>query len=244
MGRQPLGFNSGFDLVFEDDFDGASLDLTNWDYYPYGTTNAVPLDANLTVANSIAYAEMKEEVPPVGGKDYSYSGLLGLKTFDMCYMEARINFPPVIGWNLAFWTSCFPLPAAPFLPTMIEIDTFESFCEDEVTSTHGAGGFAHDGVGYIALGGKQLPTTYGEFVVYGVMITRGVINFYLDGRRAHSKYYDPTALYPGRGWIVIVSTSSGSTYTVDPDTLPASIAVDWVRVYNIQVPQTLRRMQI
>lgn len=109
---------NGHKLVWNDEFDGNSLDLKSWDYQRgtrdvYGEHSGPQnwgnnelqyyAEDNLSVADGALKITAKRE--SVGGMNYTSSRILtrDKKSFTFGYVEARIKLPAVSGLWPAFW---------------------------------------------------------------------------------------------------------------------------------------------
>src|SRR5262249_2095976 len=110
----PMGAHAGtWSLVFEDDFDGTTLDLTKWyqryiynngtlDHFKDEVERYQDGDTYHAVSNGIL--SLVATLPTEGGGGYYGSGMIrSHQTFRYGYFEARIKMPPGRGLFPAFW---------------------------------------------------------------------------------------------------------------------------------------------
>ncbi|NKI31952.1 malectin domain-containing carbohydrate-binding protein [Croceivirga thetidis] len=109
-----FSFAQNYQLVFEDEFDGTAVDLTNWTFQiGDGTSEGIPgwgnnelqyyREENTTVANGFMTITAKEE--SFGGYNYTSSRLITKNKQDFTYgrMEMRAKMPIGKGMWPAFW---------------------------------------------------------------------------------------------------------------------------------------------
>lgn len=109
---------AGWPLVFSDEFDGDSLDLTKWEpcvYYLTGLRNVKVSDGQLTIA--VNHAK--------GGKKLEAAAIWTKEKFLYGYFEARVKFTRKNGWWSAFWLYGDSV-GNPFVDGF-EIDIFEDY---------------------------------------------------------------------------------------------------------------------
>jgi beta-glucanase (GH16 family) len=114
---------SGWELVFSDEFDGAELDHSKWStYFPYTSdgrdqceycrvsddrSNQIYLDSNVVVSNGTCKLIAKRQTATWFGKTRDYTSGMIYSTNDHRYMygkfESRCKIPYGMGFWPAFW---------------------------------------------------------------------------------------------------------------------------------------------
>jgi len=242
----PIGFATGFELIFEDDFRGVTLGSELWEHR---LTQSIRYRScqraeNVSVSDgSLRIAKRKERVDCEGTpKDYTGGGLVSKQSWVYGYFEARIMLGTARGWHPAFWTTCSGGPtfkhancAAPseIPPRLTEIDVVEhdDWYNDSVydAQKYTCGIHTEPGVSYpfepVEVPGADLGT---EWHVYGAWHRQSAVMFFFDGSpvRTHTYYGDPAV---HRVWLSAISLANRTV--VDAD-LPDEMLVDWVKVYR------------
>jgi beta-glucanase (GH16 family) len=190
--------NGGGNLIFDDDFDGTSLDGTKWDYAPNWDRQGGSTWKDDMVSVSGGYLHLKLKRDPTLGKgpDWIRAGAVRTRKKDSPYTmiftnsygyyEARIKFPVVDGTWGAFWLMCRDnAPSANAGRDGTEIDIVESIGNARGrynAALHWNGyGAGHQSVGSIEQGGSMPVNIYdGEFHVFGLEWTKTEYVFYAD----------------------------------------------------------------
>ena len=196
-----------FKLVWSDEFDGDTLDLSNWDYrlsmmgkrHPAWTDKGVILDGHsnavftLLEENGIPvssqlqtgynFMDQPVEQTTFGGDHLQWNvGKLKENKFTHTYgyYECRCRLQNKFGWWSAFWMQS-PIIGASLDPAEsgTELDIMECFSENTVVP-HNAftGGYGQD-MKRAYCGGKEVST--GEWHTFGMLWTPEGYTFYIDG---------------------------------------------------------------
>lgn len=204
----PLGVSGHWKLVFDDEFNGTSLNLSRWDpHNGWANQNAVTDElANVSVRNGHAILTLASSTSgaEIGTRNF------GLKVGE--FAQARIDFAgsgsTVYNWP-AFWTS------GPNWPRGGENDIAEGFGALTVnyhspTVTHMSG---------------PIPGAYaGAFHVYGIYRGPGYVRVYWDGKvvGAYRTYDD------GQPQMLLLTLGAGNQVVTGPR---GAMIVDYVRVW-------------
>jgi hypothetical protein len=219
--------------LFDDEFNGTSLNTSNWRASNYGVTGG-----GRKCCGSAIHANYASEVSVSGGYLHLGATKVGSlwhtgavdtethHTFQYGYWEARMKLPKGMGLWPAFWG---------YNTSGQEIDALEA-CSGPVGSRGGNDAtMAHQGIHRVN-GDARIArdTDMGVdlstgFHVYAVDWSSGSIQFYIDGVKRGSaispSLSDPMPL--------ILNLGVGGTWCGEPDsTTPTSndLLVDWVRV--------------
>ena len=258
---------SGWEKVFEDNFDGTSLDKSKWNpTYNWGPTHnhrAYCAEENVIVSDGTlklkgekkTHPDAKGRTAKFNGKeipvDYT-SGAIDTKgKFEVKYgyIEGRFKAPSQKGTWPAFWTLQDGWPP--------EIDILEipasrkqhhyylHYTDPSWYSSHGSawdheasfGGHKDDDVDRSA-----------GFHNYGVEWDEGTLSFYFDDKRFAS-YNRPTEIKQLAAQYIIVNLAIGGWAGDDIDITtdkPAYFEADWVRVWQAKPakPDTVRIMSM
>lgn len=239
----------GYKLVWYDEFNGAVLSTSKWTYqeanagwvnnelqtYVKGRTPKGAKTAELG-NGTLKIRAIKED-----GKVYS-SRIYGRKTtgFKYGYFEARIKLPKGRGTWPAFWM--MPVAGGSW-PACGEIDIMEEVGVDagKIVTTIHCGAYNHP-QGTQKSVTLDVPTSESEFHIYAMEWTPDYIQMYVDGRPAlnfpnDGKGNNNTWPY-NKAFYPILNLAWGGDWGgyagVDESALPATMEVDYVRVYQKQ----------
>lgn len=188
--------------------------------------------ANATVANGVLQITAKKQ--SVGGMPYTSARMItqGLKDFTYGKMEARIKRPIGQGLWPAFWMLGSNIGSVGW-PKCGEIDVMEYINTDPKVY-----GTAHwDSNGHAQYG--QSTTTTDDWHVYSVEWTPTYIRWFVDGAK-----YNEMDITNGVGsteefqrpFFLLLNLAVAGDWpgqTVDESRLPATMYVDYVRVYQL-----------
>lgn len=258
---EPPANLEGWDLVFEDNFDGTSLDSKKWNStYNWGHTHnhrAYCVEENVSVKDGIlkikGEAIRHPDAPATasnGGKTYSLDYTSGaIDTRDKFevqygYIEGRFKAPPHAGTWPAFWTLQDGWPP--------EIDILEiphartqhhyylHYTDPSWYASHGDA-WDHEA----SFGGTHSgPDKSAAFYNYGVEWDAGVMNFYFNDQRIAS-YNRPSEISQTKAMYIIINLAIGGWAGDDIEVTannPAYFEADWVRVWKRKsaFPDTVR----
>jgi beta-glucanase (GH16 family) len=197
-GGNTSGNNVSENIIFNDDFNGTSLDRTKWDYAPNWDRQggSTWMDDMVSVSGGNLHLKLKRD-PTLGkGQDWIRAGAVRTRKknwpYDMIfsnsygYYEARIKFPVVDGTWGAFWLMCRDnAPSSNAGKDGTEIDIVESIGNARGhynAALHWNGyGAEHQSVGSIEHGGSEPVNIYdGEFHVFGLEWAKTEYVFYVD----------------------------------------------------------------
>ena len=238
----------GWELTFQDEFDGPEIDPLKWTIGSWSTWKeeiqvAHPPDPNLLVfENGVLNLMVVKQgwQDPTGYKEYCGGEIRSAYKFDQAYgrFEARCRIPDVpAGWG-AFWLMAYD--ANTWYPgAEIDIQEYIDVRGDEPNGVIGCN-IQWNGYGeeHISLGRKtcNVPDFAEEFHIYALEWEPNELRFCVDDYVFYT-HYDP-----GPGFDKRVPKSplylilgSGLHYWGDPiddNQLPCAFEVDYVRVYK------------
>ena len=240
-------------LVWSDEFDGTSLNLSNWDYQlgdgcqegicGWGNSELQYYQAeNVAVSNGTLKITARKE--RVQSKAYT-SGRIrtaGLHSFSYGRIEARMKLPAGQGLWSAFWMLSENEPYGGW-PQSGEIDIMEFLgqYEDEVLGTIHYGEVypnnQNQGNDFFLKDGS---TFTNEFHVFAIDWEPGVLRWYVDGELYSTKTSSDVSPFNwpfdgGNQMYVLLNLAVGGTLPGSPDAstpFPSTMEVDYVRVYD------------
>ncbi|HWZ14718.1 MAG TPA: glycoside hydrolase family 16 protein [Mucilaginibacter sp.] len=228
-----------YQLVWSDEFNGTSVNTSNWKFETGGGgwgNNELEYyqAANATVANG--YLSITAKKQQVGSNQYTSARMKtqGLQQFTYGRVEARIKMPVVKGLWPAFWMLGTNITTVGW-PKCGEIDIMEHINTDSLN--HGTIHWYNNGN---ASYGGQVTTSPSQFHVYDVTWTPTAINWDIDG----VQYFTANIANGINGtgcfqnpFFIILNLAVGGNWpgnTIDTSKLPASMVVDYVRVYQLR----------
>lgn len=190
--------------------------------------------ANATVQNGALVITARKE--SVGGFRYTSARMKtqGLKTFRYGRIEARMKLPAFMGAWPAFWMLGANLPQVGW-PASGEIDVMEHVnAEDRVYGTI----HWNDANNTYAQYSGNTATTVRDWHVYAVEWDANAIRWYVDGTKYHEANIQNSVNGTDefhRPFFLLLNFAIGGNwpgFTVDESQLPATMSVDYVRVYS------------
>jgi beta-glucanase (GH16 family) len=228
-----------YQLVWSDEFNGTGVNTGNWNL-DNGNPNVnnekeyyQAANATVTGGNLVITARQQS----MGGQPYTSSKLNSYGKFSITYgrIEARIKMPMVQGTWPAFWMLGNSINQGTPWPDCGEIDIMEHVNTSNLNlgTMHWNGGGGH--VQY----GGNITTTPGDFHVYAVEWDTQSIRWYVDntlyvtGNIANN--INNTGAFHNPFYIILNLAIGGDLpgNTIDNGSLPTTMMVDYVRVYNI-----------
>jgi beta-glucanase (GH16 family) len=226
-------------LVWQDEFDGTSLNTAKWGY-ENGNLNVnneqqFYQTANVSVSNGNLVITARKQ--SVGGKPYTSGRINTNGKFSQKYgrIEANIKLPAVQGLWPAFWMlgSNIGEPGVGW-PKCGEIDIME-----HVNTGNTVLGTIHwFNTAYTYYGGNTT-TSPTNFHVYAVEWDASSIKWFVDGVQFHTanilNNINGTDEFH-KNFFILLNVAVGGNLpgqTINDNALPATMLVDYVRVYNI-----------
>lgn len=247
----PVTVEDGWELVWSDEFDGETIDPTNWTYdiggWGWGNGEAqfyTDRPENARVENGLLVIEARQE--KFEDSYYTSARLLtqGRQAFQFGRIEARIKVPSGAGLWPAFWMLGNDFsrdPDAPLesnWPHVGEIDIMEYVGREPDLIMGTAHGPGYAGAGGLGRWNRQDYAIADDFHTYAVEWEEDEIRWFYDAEH----YYTLTPEVVGdREWVfnkdffVILNLALGGQFagTIGLDTrFPANLYVDYVRVYQ------------
>jgi beta-glucanase (GH16 family) len=229
---------AGYQLVFSDEFDGASVDTNRWGFRLDSKMLSTQQPENVSVTNGNLEIALRKE--SMRGKPYTGGGVISRQTFVYGYYEARFKTPPAEGWHTAFWSMRKNFPDQPPGPSaLLELD----FCEQDGGDPHYYSFGIINQSRYHQLKNRQswnagrwviedAPDTSAGFHVWSCEFTPEKTRFFFDGKltkEVSSSGFPHDAMSV---WFsAIASTLKGDRW-VDESRLPNAVLCDYIRVYQ------------
>lgn len=228
----------GFTLVFEDNFDGTTLDTSAWGYRQSGYEDT----SNVTVSGGALHLNMTRVSTSTAENGYRGSGIVSKQAFEYGYYETKAKLiNDNGGWHPAFWTQIWDGQyAVPIYNTnFTEVDIFEG-----ASGTSSSGGYLTWASGTTA--GKQKYASsrasfsgdqYSSYHTYGVDYESTGLTFYFDGVKVKTMNYPTKASGPFNSpmsiWLSVVPyNASKLDSSQSPGHSYGTIDFDYVRYYT------------
>lgn len=99
--RLPAESASGYKLVWNDEFDGDSLNKAEWNLRTGERFASLNKAENVSVADGMLRIALKKE--KAGKLDYTSGGVISKREFKHGYYETSFRSPKGEGWHVSFW---------------------------------------------------------------------------------------------------------------------------------------------
>lgn len=231
--------NSDYTMVWSDEFNGSIG--PDWVYDIGGGkwgNNELQYyrSENASIVNNMLQITAKKE--SFGGYNYTSARLKthGKKSWKYGKMEALIKVPNVKGLLPAFWMLGDNIGPAPW-PSCGEIDIME----EVGTSSTNYGTIHWDSNGHAQYGGNT-GTTANVFHLFSIEWDESAIKWFVDGVQFHEaniKDYINSTHELHNNMFILLNVAVGGDwpgFVIDDNSLPMNLLIDYVRVYQKNVP--------
>ena len=218
----------GYRLVWQDEFDGTTLDTAKWQYRTDTRYWSTQLPANVSVSNGLLNLHLKKET--VGTVNYTAGGVISRNLVRYGYYEALMKVPPGGGWHTSFWMMKYNRPATDTVA--IELDAIEN---DSVTPLkYGVNTHRHLPTPHVTFGNKSVttPSLSAGFHLVACEFTPTTIKYFFEGTLVQTV---DASQFPHNDlniWLTSIAAPLGGTTSVDDSQLPAVAQYDYVRFYE------------
>lgn len=221
----------GYQLVWQDEFDGAALDTSKWNCRTDSKNLSTQKPENVVVKDGLLRLMLKKEA--AGGKNYTGAGIISRPAFKHGYYEARIKMPAGDGWHNSFWLMKHDGSGTTDAQDASQgIDVAHNDSIDHLTYTVAVN--KYNPLPTETLGYQRLPSPdlAADFHVFGCEFTAAAAKFYLDGKLVQT--VDVTRIPQGdmNVWFSSIASHLGGTPKVDDSALPQEAQCDYVRVFQ------------
>lgn len=239
----PLEYD-GYDLLWQDEFTGSTLNAENWSYdigngnWGWGNNELEYYRAeNAWVSDSVLTIEARQE--SYGGFSYTSAKIktYGKKSFQYGRIDIRALLPEGQGIWPALWTLGDNLNSAGW-PDCGEIDIMENI--GDKNTVYAALHWEYEGSHADAGGSKTLPSSVYNFAeayhVFSVFWDENSIKWYVDDQKYHEINIsggDMSEFHQSHWFIFNVAV--GGNWPGNPDAstvFPQQMKVDYIRVFN------------
>lgn len=240
----PILVPDGWKLVWNEEFDGSSINLKNWTYDlgagGWGNNEAeyyTNRSENARIENGNLIVEARQE--KYEGADYTSARLKtqGLQTFQYGRVETRLKVPKGAGLWPALWMLGVDINEVNW-PNCGEIDIMEYIGKEPdliMGTLHGPG---YSGASGITKWNRQNHNIADDYHTFAIEWQSDQIVWFYDGAQYHSVSRSDVG---NRKWIldhpffILINMAVGGQLAgpVATDTVfPAQLLVDYVRVYQ------------
>jgi len=241
---RPAFLPGPFELAWHDEFEGEELDPAKWKPWAPGPRRdawniedaaALTGDGRLVITTSMGTDDE-------GNARVESGGVWTQALFEprYGYIEARMKMHDAPGLWSAFWLNVGGMgnPVGNPAEAGVEIDVIESISiprdRDRAMFTIHWDGYAEHH--RKAHHNTRIPGMHEEFKTYGVWWSPNELRFYVDGE----EHWRTSAAVPRIPQYMILSCEVGSwAGKIDPEQLPATTEVDWVRVWQHPKSQSM-----
>jgi beta-glucanase (GH16 family) len=229
----PIG-GTGWNLVFNDDFNGAGVDTAKWNFRTDVKGYSAQRPENVTVSGGLMNINLKQE--SYAGKSFTGGGLISKQPFRYGYYETRAKLNDGVGWHSSFWLMAGDGSTTFGPERRTEIDGFEI----DSTSSPTALSTIHSGVhawnGTSSTDHYNPGTTYNsgldlrQWHTYGIDWAETSVKYYVDGVLKYTAPYTPSQWTHDH--VNIWLTTIGYGTSPDPSFLPTSVQYDYVKFWQ------------
>lgn len=228
---------TSYTLVWSDEFNGSSVNTADWNFETGGggwgnNEKEYYQAANATVSNGYLVITAKKQRVKANSYTSARMNTKGKRQFTYGKMEARISVPMVQGLWPAFWMLGANIDTVGW-PKCGETDIMEHINLENLIY----GTIHWDNNGHVQYG-SSTTTTPADFHVYSVEWDSASIRWYVDGVQYLtadiSNNINSTEEFH-KPFFIILNLAVGGNWpgqTIDDSKLPASMYVDYVRVYQ------------
>lgn len=226
-----------YQLVWSDEFNGASIDTANWNFEIGGNgwgnhEQEYYQRDNASIENGCLVITGKKE--DVGGKHYTSSRMTTQRKHEFLYgrIEARIKIPVGQGLWPAFWMLGANISEVGW-PACGETDIMEHINTDSLIY----GTLHWDNNGHVQ-SGDTLRSTPSSYHVYAVEWDKDAISWYIDSIKYHTVIITNginSTEEIHQPFFILLNFALGGDWPgqqIDDSKLPAKMYVDYVRVYQ------------
>lgn len=223
--------SSLYTLVFEDEFNGTTVDTSKWNYRTDVKRESAQRPQNVTVGGGFLSIHQKKEA--FGGKQYTGGGLISKKTFRYGYYETRAKTSAGAGWHPAFWAMAGNGTTTDPADRRTEIDGFEFDMHAPTTIHNNVHGWKADDTKITRGSNYNVGfNSSAAFHTYGFEWTEANVKFYVDGVLRFTGNYTPTCCTQ-HDYISVWLTSIAVDQTgIDDTALPGQVQFDYFRYYQ------------
>ncbi|HKJ43484.1 MAG TPA: glycoside hydrolase family 16 protein [Sunxiuqinia sp.] len=241
VGSQTLFAQStyGYKLVWQDNFDGNSLDTTSWNNRVMKPGRVNNEKQRYTNGENVEVKDGKLIIEARYQNGEYTSGRIntkGKRTFTYGIVKMRAKLPAGVGTWPALWmlgenVSTVGWPACGELDIMEHVGKKPGFVHSSIHNPSGHGATPYTGI-------VEIQNPYSEFHIYSMEWTKDFITFYVDGRTIY--HYQPQKKtledWPfDKPFFLIFNIAIGGNMggpNIDSSCFPTDMAVDWVKVYQ------------
>lgn len=236
---------SGYSLVFEDEFEGDSLNTDVWEYRSSGARRGgynAEGQVRVEDGNMIMTAEYLND--GAYGEGW-YAGMISLsERYCKGYFEIRC----VVNEEPAFWSAFWLQSSAPYTASVskggvggAEIDIFESLSTEKFNNRNAVSQTVHcagvdgeqEGFQSYMLGCFYGNNIYKEYNTYGVKWTDDEYIFYINGvETRRTSFGNGVSEVPEEVIVSLEIPDAEKLEGLDKDTYKAEYIVDYVRIYQ------------
>lgn len=237
------------ELVWSDEFDGNSLDLDKWifEFGDHGWGNNEWQNYTDSESTEVSNGTLKIIAKKDNPGNYTSARLNSKRSFTYGRMEIRAKLPDYKGKGIwpAIWMLGSNIGTVGW-PACGEIDIMEyvSYAPDQVHfSLHSTANNHKQGT-QITSGALTLTTAEEEFHNYGLLWNRDYLKFYLDTPDNVKLIFMRPLATNTDNWPfsqpfyflmnIAVGGDWGGLEGVDENVLPATMEIDYVRVYQVK----------
>ena len=229
---------SGYELVFYDEFEGDTLDLDKWYYRGSGADRGgftAPSQVSLKDGNVVLTGEYLADGEYGAGW---YGGEIALHEW---YKNGYFEIRCICSEGDAFWSAFWLQAEHPYEAEYskggvggAELDIFECFDEDCITSTIHCAGVDGEKEGFQSaiLGDFKVPEPYEQYNTYGLEWTEDEYIFYINGVETTRSTFGNGVCEEKLQPIVSLCTPDAEKFEGFENDYQCQFIVDYVKIYQ------------
>ncbi|MEL6329701.1 MAG: glycoside hydrolase family 16 protein [Planctomycetota bacterium] len=225
--------------VFEDNFDGGSIDYGVWQVADWAASNNGELQyyhpGQVSVWDGALHLRADRDPNWSFGRNYNSGLVRTWQEWSYGRVEVRAKLP----YGQGFWPAIWLLPRTASWPAGGEIDIMEARGDRPwgvSSALHwGWDEPSHQHVAHWYESGANLQEGYHD---YAVEWDVGTVGFFVDGVE-HFRVYEPAVGIPGTPKSIVLNLAVGGNFSGYPDgstPFPAQFDIDYVRVWQRSAP--------
>lgn len=219
-----------FQLAFQDEFAGNTLDEKKWNYRTDSKHWSTQLPGNIGLKNGLLKIALRKD--SANGKAYTGGGIISRDTFGFGYYECALQTPKGSGWHSSFWLmihdgSGGTSPGA----TPIEIDILENDSKVKLGYRTDVHNWKN---GHKDLGGKYIPSGIlnDKLNQVACLYEPDSVTFFFNNKEVDKRNIADLTKSGLHIWLTCIASHLGGSEFVEDAALPEYLIFDYVRYYK------------
>jgi acyl-CoA thioesterase-1 len=220
---------AGYKLSWNDDFDGTTLNKSEWNIRTGVRFASANMPGNVSVSDGLLRLAVRKE--SAAGAEYTSGGVISKKEFKYGYYESRYRVPRGAGWHTSFWMM---KNSDGQTGNRQEIDVCEQ--DSKELTSYGMNLHTHKPE-HVGQAGRRVktPNLADDFHVWGCEFSPREIRNYFDGKLVGVTHVTNFQHDVMSVWLTTVGWAKlpwAPQLKIDDEALPATADFDYVRFYE------------